>query len=246
MEMRQLELDLWQSLDVAVRYPETANVQRLCDALEGAIADHPLQEQLQIAGELLRQISEVYAARAAWLMDGWEYRHNPQEPIVALDDDANFFAQSLSLELNDLFEEPEAVMYPSERRSRSAPQGTIVGELDKEALLNALDERLAEHPGMIETEAFEAAISVAHGENVSEWVGAIDQVLREQDGEQSGEQTLSALQERLRMPWVEVWLAVLLGEYWVEQRGEFYQRETIWVGAIAQTLAEQGLRQELQ
>jgi hypothetical protein len=228
MEMRQLELDLWQSLDAAVRYPETANVQRLCDALEGAIAAHPLQEQLQMAGELLRQISEVYAARAAWLMDGWEYRHNPQEPIVALDEDASFFAQSLSLDLEDLFEEPEAVVYPSERRSRSAPQGTIVGELDKEALLNALDQQLAEHPEMTEAEAFEAAISVAHGENVSEWMGAIGQVL----AEQGQEETLLGLQERLRMPWVEVWLAVLLGGYSVEQRGEFYQCETIWVGAV--------------
>jgi hypothetical protein len=226
MEMRQLELDLWQSLDVAVRYPETANVQRLCDALEGAIAAHPLQEQLQIAGELLRQISEVYAARAAWLMDGWEYRHNPQEPIVALDDDANFFAQSLSLDLDDLFEEPEAVMYPSERRSRSVPQGTIVGELDKELLLTALDHQLANHPEMTEAEAFEAAIAVAHGEDVSEWVGAIDRVLKEPEQEQ----TLLGLQEQLKMPWVEIWLAALLGGYRVEQRGAFYQRETIWVG----------------
>jgi hypothetical protein len=226
MEMRQLELDLWQSLDAAVRYPETANVQRLCDALEGAIANRPLQTQLQVAGEMLQQISAVYAARAAWLMDGWEYRHNPQEPIVALDEDANFFAQSLSLDLDDLFEEPEAVVYPSERRSRSVPQGTIVGELDKEALLNALDQQLAEHPEMTEAEAFEAAISVAHGENVTEWVGAIGQVLREQ----GQEQTLLGLQEQLRMPWVEVWLAVLLGGYGVEQRGAFYQRETIWVG----------------
>jgi hypothetical protein len=44
MEIRQLELELWQSLDAAVRYPETANVQRLCDALEGAIAHQPIQE----------------------------------------------------------------------------------------------------------------------------------------------------------------------------------------------------------
>jgi hypothetical protein len=172
----------------------------------------------------------VYAARAAWLMDGWEYRHNPQEPIVALDDDANFFAQSLSLDLDDLFEEPEAVVYPSDRRSRSTPQGTIVGELDKELLLNALDERLAAHPEMTEAEAFEAAISVAHGENVSEWVGAIGQALREQ----GQEQTMLGFQEQLRMPWVEIWLAVLLGGYRVEQRGEFYQWETIWVGAIEQ------------
>jgi hypothetical protein len=79
------------------------------------------------------------------------------------------------MDLHDLFEEPEAVVYPSERQSRSATQGTIVGKLDKEALLNALDERLAEHPEMTEAEAFEAAISVAHGEDVTSWVGVSEQ-----------------------------------------------------------------------
>jgi hypothetical protein len=125
-----------------------------------------------------------------------------------------------------LFEEPEAVVYPSERRTRSVPQGTIVGELDKEALLTALDHQLANHPEMTEAEAFEAAIAVAHGEDVTAWVGAIDRVLKEPEQEQ----TLLGLQEQLKMPWVEIWLATLLGGYRVEQRGAFYQRETIWVG----------------
>jgi hypothetical protein len=88
--------------------------------------------------------------------------------------------------------------------------------------------QLAEHPEMTEAEAFEAAISVAHGENVAKWVGAIERSLVEQEQEQ----TLIQLQERLKMPWVEVWLSVLLGGYPVEQRGEFYQRETIWVGTV--------------
>jgi hypothetical protein len=226
MEMQQLELDLWQSLDAAVRYPETANVRRLCDAVEGAIAGHPLQEQLQMAGELLRQISEVYAARSEWLMMGWEHRHNPQEPVVNLEGYSELFVQSLSMNLEDLFEEPEAVVYPSDRRQRT-PSGTVVGMVDKEALLAELDQRLEQHPGITEAEAFEAAISVAHGENVSEWVEAIGQALTEQ----TQEQTLVKLQERLGLPLVEVWLGVLLGGYGLVQRGGFYQRETIWVKA---------------
>jgi hypothetical protein len=174
MEIQQLELNLWQSLETATRYPETANVQRLCDALEGAIAHRPLLAQLQIAGEMLQQISAVYAARAEWMMTGWEHRHNPQEPIVALDDVAELFAQSLSLGLDELFEEPEAVLYPSARKSRSPSGGTVVAELDKEALLTALDEQLSQHSEMSEAEAFEVSISVAHGEDVSRWVGAIE------------------------------------------------------------------------
>jgi hypothetical protein len=181
---------------------------------------------LQVAGEMLRQITEVYAARAEWMMSGWEHQHNPQEPIVNLEGYAELFAQSLSLDLGELFEEPEAVVYPSDRKGRSGAGGTVVGLLDKEALLAELDQRLEEHPEMTEAEAFEAAISVAHGEDVSAWVGAIAQVLQQ---EPSQELSLMGLQERLEMPWVAMWLGLLLGGYGLEQRGEFYQRETIWV-----------------
>jgi hypothetical protein len=226
MEIRQLELDLWQSLDAAVRYPETANVQRLCDALEGAIAHQPLQEQLQVAGEMLRQISEVYAARAEWMMSGWEHRHNPQEPVVDLEGYGELFAQSLSLDLGELFEEPDAVVYPSDRKGRSGSEGTVVGLLDQEALLAELDQRLEKHPEMTDAEAFEAAIAVAHGEDVSVWVGAIAEVLQQQE---SRVLSLMELQGRSKMPLVTLWLGVLLGGYRMEQRGEFYQRETIWI-----------------
>jgi hypothetical protein len=49
----------------------------------------------------------------------------------------------------------------------------------------------------------------------------------QQEGSQ--EMSLMELQGRLGMPWVAMWLGVLLGGYGMEQRGEFYQRETIWV-----------------
>jgi hypothetical protein len=224
VEIRQLELDLWQSLEAATRYPETANLQRLCDALEGAIAHHPLQEQLQVAGEMLRQITDVYAARAEWMMSGWEHQHNPQEPIVDLEGYAELFAQSLSLDLGELFEEPEAVVYPSDRKGRSGSGGTVVGLLDKEALLAELDQRLEEHPEMTEAEAFEAAISVAHGEDVSAWVGAIAQVLQQEENQSL---SLMQLQERSKMPLVMMWLGVLLGGFGLEQHGEFYTGEVV-------------------
>jgi hypothetical protein len=102
-----------------------------------------------------------------------------------------------------------------------------VGVLDQSALLAQLDQRLSEQPGMTEAEAFETAIAVAHGEDVSAWVGAIAQCLTK-----AGKRGmwLVELQRRLKMPLMQVWLAVLLGGYEVEQRGGFYQRETIWVG----------------
>jgi hypothetical protein len=47
--------------------------------------------------------------------------------------------------------------------------------------------------------------------------------------EESQAMSLMQLQARSGMPLVAMWLGVLLGGYGLEQRGEFYQRETIWV-----------------
>lgn len=41
--------------------------------------------------------------------------------------------------------------------------------------------------------------------------------------------SLVELSKRLGMPWIEVWLGVLLGGFELEQRGEFYH-SPIWVG----------------
>jgi hypothetical protein len=82
-----------------------------------------------MAGEMLRQITEVYAARAEWMMSGWELHHNPQEPVVNLDGYAELFAQSLSLDLGELFEAPDVVVYPSDRKGRLRSEGTVVGVL---------------------------------------------------------------------------------------------------------------------
>ncbi len=68
MEVQQLELDLWQSLETASRFPETADLRSLCDALEQTLFDQSLAEQLAVAGDVLVQLSEVYAARADLLI----------------------------------------------------------------------------------------------------------------------------------------------------------------------------------
>jgi len=70
MEVQQLELDLWQSLEKASRFPETADLRSLCDALEQTLSDQSLAEQLTVAGDVLVQLSEVHAARANLLISG--------------------------------------------------------------------------------------------------------------------------------------------------------------------------------
>ncbi len=226
MEVQQLELDLWQSLEKASRFPETADLRSLCDALEQTLSDQSLAEQLTVAGDVLVQLSEVHAARANLLISGWERRHNPAEPVVNLEDCVDLFVQSLTLDVSDLFEEPEPIQYPANRKQKSSIQeeGSVVGEVDKNALLNWVDQVAADQ-ALNEAQMAEQIRDLAHGENVEEWSKAIDQYL------QCFGSTirLPDLQQALGMPIVELWLGLLMGGHSLSQQGEFYDSQTLWV-----------------
>lgn len=225
MELQQLEIDLWQSLETATQFPETADVRSLCTALEQTITEQPLAEQLAVAGDVLMQLSEVYAARAELMFSRWERRHNPQEPVVDLEGCVDLFVQSLSLDITDLFEEPEPLQYPANRKKKTLSQeGSVVGEVDKEALLNWVDQMEQEQP-LNELQMAEQIRELAHGENVEEWVRAIAQYLQHLHSNIR----LPDLQQALKMSIVELWLGLLLGGYPLEQQGEFYDSQTLWI-----------------
>ena len=226
MEGQQLELDLWQSLETASRFPETADLRSLCDALEQTLLDQSLAEQLAVAGNVLVQLSEVHAARADLLISRWERQHNPTEPVVNLEECVDLFVQSLSLDVTDLFEEPEPVQYPTNRKKKLSTQidGSVVGDMDKEALLNWVDQMAVEQP-LDEAQMADQIWDLAHGENVEEWSRAIADYLNQT---KSPIQFLE-LQQMLKLPIVEVWLGLLLGNFSLRQRGVFYSNQSIWV-----------------
>jgi hypothetical protein len=228
MEIEQLELDLWNALEKARRFPETMDVRSLCDALEQAILDQPLAEQLRVVADGIEQLVGVYAERADYLIDGYERRHNPQEPIVDLEGCVELFVQSLQLDVSELMEPEDEVQYPVQRGSRVREEetGSVIGILDQAALLAQLDQRLSEEPGMTEAEAFNRAIATAHDEDVLAWSGAIGRGMSAMGGEAV---LLVELQRAIEMPLIQIWLALLLSGYGVEQRGEFYKAGTIWV-----------------
>ncbi len=68
------------------------------------------------------------------------------------------------------------------------------------------------------------ALAVSHAENVLDWVRALS-------GQTGAPQRLVDVQAQLKMPMVEVWIAALLGGFLLEQRGEFYETQEVWVAA---------------
>jgi hypothetical protein len=115
---------------------------------------------------------------------------------------------------------------PLQSLPRKAPEYTkngnsIVGAIDKEVLIQALEEECL----LSLEEEFERAISNAHAEDVSSWIEAIVHCITNN----SSPIRLIDLQKDLKLQIVETWLGLLLGDFKLEQRGSFYDSSEIWI-----------------
>ncbi|MEM8808366.1 MAG: hypothetical protein AAGF01_20295, partial [Cyanobacteria bacterium P01_G01_bin.38] len=117
----------------------------------------------------------------------------------------------------------ELVKPVSRQRERSEEESSkltesIVGEVDKGKVLAMVEDLEA-------ADQKQAALGVAHDENVSAWSQRISDYLEEQPQAVR----LVDLQHQLNRPLIELWLGALLGGFVVEQRGHFYEEQQIWV-----------------
>ena len=191
-----------------------------------------MRQQLQTAAEVFAQLAQIYAARVEELLSSWERRYNPTEPTVDLEDCVDLFVQSLHLDVADLFEAPESVNYPENRRSRTIhSDNSLVGAVDKAVLLEVLEEELDDET------AKSQALAVAHGEDISAWVEAIAQYFNSKQAESV---PLIELAKQVKYPVVQgekkgsalvkTWVALLLGGFTLSQCSEFYDPIGVWVG----------------
>lgn len=108
-------------------------------------------------------------------------------------------------------------------RLEALEERTIATVVDAVTLANAVEGLEA----MVEEEIdLRKAIELAHVEDVEAWAKAISAYF-----DQAEVQTVSfhTLQQTLNLPWIEVWLRLLLGGYGLEQRGSDFHARDIWV-----------------
>lgn len=210
------------AIQQAIAVPATANLRQLLHQFEQVLAELPQAAWLPIAGNLLAQLTEVLTARATYLLDEWEEKYHPVEgePILTADMLQHFLRQTMTLNLEGLIDQPAS-------SSTTPPIDSVIGSVDKTNLLEFLDQ-------LEQEQTKEHALAVAHDEDVSAWINAIVQWMQ---ADHAPEISLLELQRSLKMPLVEVWLALLLGGYQVEQRGDFYQRDSIWINPVCPSLA---------
>jgi hypothetical protein len=139
-----------------------------------------------------------------------------QEPIMSLDAFDRYVRQSMVVDLEQFIEAPALPEYEREYNL------TVVREQSKAEILAAISESEETDPEV----AYRDAMALAHDENVSEWGAAIALGLDEWDDESV---PFLELHRSIEMPLVQVWLGLLLNGFKIEQRGEFYETEQVWV-----------------
>jgi hypothetical protein len=211
-----IQLTIWDRLNLATANLVGADFLGLLTEVDESIEQLPPNDRLEAAGEAIRRLGEIYADRSAMQLSEIEYLFRPeQEPVMLLDAFDRYVRQSMMVDLEQFIEVPELPEYEREYNL------TVVREQSKAEILALVGESEEIDPEV----AYQQAIGLAHDEDVSAWGAAISARL-----EEWGEPvSLLTLQGSIEMPLVQVWLALLLNGMTLEQRGDFYQTEQVWV-----------------
>ncbi len=215
VSLKQLELNLGMALEEAAEIPEAADVLSLWAQFEGEIEGLGQRDLLRVAGDILVQLAGLCEAKADVLWDDWQDAHNAEGPVMGDDWLQGLTRQTQALDFSDLVQRSYHTSgdRPDEDK---ADEDSVVGDVEKLSVLDMLD-------AIEDADLKSQALAVSHAENVSNWVKALD------NGQVDSPQQLINLQQQLKMPLIEVWIAALLGGFSMEQRGSFYQTQEVWV-----------------
>lgn len=215
--MQQMTIDLWQELKHGLAAPQSANLKQLCELLDWVIAQLPENQQLEVAGQAIEQMAEIYALRFRLLIGIWEDAEPPVEealPVLDLEALEAWIRQSMSVDLDTLIDQPKST------RNRKKPifddTDSVVAVVEPEVILQMVEQIEADEQSRMIRQ-------IAGEEDPIRWAATIAQWMKANRSHQPI--SLTNLFRELPMPWVEIWLGLLLGQFELEQTGEFYQGE---------------------
>jgi hypothetical protein len=220
MQVKQLELNLWDVISTARQTPEEANLPMVFELLDLTLVNLDTRSQLRIAGNAVCQIADLFCDRSNFLFEELRSRAVKGEPIMADNAFDRYVRRSMVIDFDQFIEPLESL--PKKIPEPTKYGNSTVGAIDKEVLIQALEQ---ESLLSFEKE-FERAINTAHAEDVSSWIEAISHCITNN----SSPLRLMDLQKALKLPIVEIWLGLLLGDFKLKQRGSFYDVNEIWIG----------------
>jgi RNAse (barnase) inhibitor barstar len=212
------QLTIWDILDEISEAPTTSTLDAVWECLDTELTNLPVEAQLTTAATAFYQIADILKTRAQLLLEDIRADSDTDGPVISTNIFAGLVRTTMHLELDDLIEEPPAQTFRSHGRHQfsrpSASIDSVAAPVEKENVL-----------AMLDIQTVEDVHRLAGDEDVDKWQSAIAQYLVNVKDEIS----LPQLQHGLKMPIVEVWLGLLLGGFALEQRGDFYNSQNVWV-----------------
>jgi hypothetical protein len=215
------QLTIWDVLDELSESAPTSSLDPVWECLDTHLHDLPLEQQLETAGVAFNQIAQILRTRAASLLQDVQDSNNPDGPVVSTEIFAGLVRTTMRLDLEDL-KEPAVSQTFRPHGSHNYPthnqaDNSVAAVVEKAKVLQMLQE----------VESLEDIRNLAGNEDVEQWRRAISCYL----AQSHTRVRLNELQRALNMPMVEVWLGLLLGGFILEQRGDFYESQDIWVSS---------------
>lgn len=229
-DVEQLKLALWEALQAAPLQLETYNPLQLCDLLLQILPNLPIHLQLQVAEQAYEQIVDAFFLKAKYLISGWEEKYrsppvkaevtvNPESPVLSLEDLDAWVRQTMSVNFEDFLAKP---VTKRQRSKKPKDEDSIAGEVSKEAALELAAKLEAEQ------NAEEMVKKLAGDEDPMAWVETIAQWLQQYAADQPV--TLTQLCQGVELPFVAVWLGLLLGGFKLDQLDVLYESDVVILG----------------
>jgi hypothetical protein len=217
MKAIQLELDFRSAIALALAEPEAADLSQLWLSLEPELVGLTEKEQLAMAGQALCDLAEVCQRRAELMWTEWQDQHNTDGPIPDEDFLAGLVQKTMFLDISEFVRQPKF-------RKAAVGKGedggdSVVEEVSKEQALLLAGAEEAEEPLPVAV--------LEHDEDIAAWAKAIRGWMQRQGLESAA---LTQVQNGSGLSMVKLWLAALLCGLGMEQRGGFYECESIFIG----------------
>jgi hypothetical protein len=222
LQVKQLELNLWEAIASASQSPDEANLPMVFNLLDLTLVELDTRSQLRVAGDAVGQITDLFCDRSNLCFEQLQARANHGEPVMSDHAFDRYVRQSVVVDFDQFIQPFEALPRKSSEKIKDGD--SVVGAVDKDVLLQVLEQ---EHLLSWEEE-LDLALSIAHDEDVSAWIKEIAVCLKSN----SVDMRFVDLQNKLKLPIVEVWLGLLLGDFKLLQKGTFYDADQIWIGFI--------------
>jgi hypothetical protein len=207
---------------------ETINIQAVWRSLDQSIAELETPKQIQVVARTIEHLVELFVESSQQVFEELDATLAQDGPQMTIEQFLPYVRQGMEINFSQFVggfdRDSERGPYAPRMVGAEDLDGnhTVVAAVDPATLADAV-ERLESSEAGID---LEAAIELAHVEDVEAWARAISTYF---DATKEETVSLQTLRQSIQLPWIEVWLGLLLGGYRLERRGTDFYAGEIWV-----------------